>query len=534
MAEVISNQTGWQVDTSIIQINDVAHTGKGAIDRLFAQAEFEGDVVPGATYVILDDVVTTGGTLANLKGFIESKGGRVKAIQTIGAAQFATNLKIMPATLKKLREAYGQSLKEVLDFVYGGPIHEENLTESEARTFIRNKGEIFERKRKARDEGKGRQGFSLGQRRAPQRTLPPKELTSPKGWKEIEGGKEPGPKIRQDELSNIAALVERIAHSRVFFPENIPIDLRDPANQAGLKKHGYTDEEIGLYISEGYTAHNVGGRMTPVLVSPTKWQAIISVAVEGKTAWQVKATALHEAFEAVRDFMLTKEEREILDRKMPGWGNISTSEIQAEAFADYVMGKKGRLVPRSVQTAFDKIKAFFERLANYLHGLGYKSAEDIFHKAKTGEIRERYVRQPARLSPPVEQAPAFKLERTISKFIDTLKSPDFPARAEQDKGFKEMIRKNRLGLVKVTDNDLKLWERALSLPFWLQDKYRELRPLVHTQMSREESRSEIIHGLLSRARAFFELKGEEMGRAEKALIEGDRGGKVYTDEELRG
>ena len=179
MAEVISDQTGWQVDTSIIQINDVAHTEKDAIDRLFAQAEFEGDVIPGATYVILDDVVTTGGTLANLKGFIESKGGKVKAIQTIGAAQFATNLKIMPATLKKLRETYGQNLKEALEFVYGGPIHEENLTESEARTFIRNKGEILERRRKARDEGQGRQGFSLGQRRAPQRTLPPKEADLP-------------------------------------------------------------------------------------------------------------------------------------------------------------------------------------------------------------------------------------------------------------------------------------------------------------------------------------------------------------------
>ena len=126
--------------------------------------------------------------------------------------------------------------------------------------------------------------------------------------------------------------------------------------------------------------------MTPVLVSPTQWQAIINVAIQGKTAWQVKSTALHEAFEAVRDFMLTPEEREILDRKMPGWGKISSSEIQAEAFADYVMGKKGRLVPRSVQTIFDKIKAFFERLDNYLRGLGYKSAEDIFHEAKTGEI----------------------------------------------------------------------------------------------------------------------------------------------------
>jgi hypothetical protein len=37
-----------------------------------------------------------------------------------------------------------------------------------------------------------------GNGRAPQRTLPPKELTAPSGWEEIEGGKEPGPKIRQE------------------------------------------------------------------------------------------------------------------------------------------------------------------------------------------------------------------------------------------------------------------------------------------------------------------------------------------------
>ena len=139
--------------------------------------------------------------------------------------------------------------------------------------------------------------------------------------------------------------------------------------------------------------------MTPVLVSPTQWQAIINVAVQGKTGWQVKSTALHEAFEAVRDFMLTPEEREILDRRISGKEGKSSSEIQAEAFADYAMGKKGLLVPRSVQTIFDKIKAFFERLSNYLRGLGYKSAEDIFQEAKTGELRERYVRQPARFAP---------------------------------------------------------------------------------------------------------------------------------------
>jgi N12 class adenine-specific DNA methylase len=692
MAAVIADQTGWEIDESIHQINDVAHTEKDALERLFAQAEFEGDVTRGATYIILDDVVTTGGTLANLKGFIEARGGKVKAIQTIGAAQFATNLKVMPGTVRKLRETYGQSLKEVLEYVYGGPTHEKNLTESEARTFIRNKGKILERAGKAKTEGRFGQGIGLDARRAPQRRLPEKGIArrtaAPEGWGRIEP--EPTEEIPHEELADISALVEKIASARVVFQDIIQVDLRDPDTQAGLKKHGYTGEEISRYISQGYTAHQVAGRMTPVLVSPNQWKALISISLQGKEAWQVRSTALHEAFEAARNFMLTDEEVKVLDARIPGRGGKAASEVQADAFANYMMRKRPALTPRTVQAVFDKIRNFFERLGNYLRGLGFESAEDIFERLGRGEIRERYegtgreaaaeagfrleeaekedlkevlshpetsvpqavnekqhlksliraeiegeelpegwairfadvgyiksllqqrrlplgssfegragisatrvrkgmtpvaygsnYKHSAAIAIPKEyivgegqaphevlinpktpldrlrfyidgqdrsfavqelreiqdfgerRIPAFKLEGDARKGVDALKSPDFPARAGQDEGFKRSVRKNRLGLVKVTDNDLKLWERALSLPFWLQEKYRELRPLVQTQMKREESRSETIHGLLKRAQDFFALKGEELFRVEKAIIQGDRESRVYEDSELK-
>ena len=218
--------------------------------------------------------MTTGGTLANLKGFIESKGGKVKAIQTIGAAQFATNLRVMPGTLGNLRRTYGQTLKEALEYVYGGPTHEENLTESEARTFIRNKREILDRAGKAQAEGRLGQRLSLDERRAPQRIPAEKGIARRRKGRVGKGrAGDPWRRIRHEELADISALIEKIASSRVVFENTIQVDLRDPSNQAALKKHGYTDEEISLYISEGYTAHQVAGRMTPVLVSPTQWQA---------------------------------------------------------------------------------------------------------------------------------------------------------------------------------------------------------------------------------------------------------------------
>ena len=87
--------------------------------------------------------------------------------------------------------------------------------------------------------------------------------------------------------------------------------------------------------------------------------------------------------------MLTDEEVKILDARYPGKEGRSASEVQADAFADWVKNEK-RPVPRSAKSIFEKISQFFERLSNFLEGLGFKTAEDIFEAASEGRIRERY------------------------------------------------------------------------------------------------------------------------------------------------
>ncbi len=123
--------------------------------------------------------------------------------------------------------------------------------------------------------------------------------------------------------------------------------------------------------------------------------------------------------------------------------------------------------------------------------------------------------------------------RNLRKFIAPLKNWDFAQAAETTEGFKDFVKKNRFGLVKVTDRDLKLWERILSLPFWLHFKYKELRPLVHTQMKREEARATTIHDLLVRGKDFFTLEGDQLGKLEKAIVQGDKDKAVYDEETLR-
>ena len=53
------------------------------LSRLARQAAFAGDILPGADYVLVDDFVGQGGTLANLRCLIESRGGRVIAATTL-------------------------------------------------------------------------------------------------------------------------------------------------------------------------------------------------------------------------------------------------------------------------------------------------------------------------------------------------------------------------------------------------------------------------------------------------------------------
>jgi hypothetical protein len=61
----------------IVQTNKVGHTRAKAFQRLVTPPTFDGHVVSGANYLLVDDHVGLGGTLANLRGYVELNGGHV-------------------------------------------------------------------------------------------------------------------------------------------------------------------------------------------------------------------------------------------------------------------------------------------------------------------------------------------------------------------------------------------------------------------------------------------------------------------------
>jgi hypothetical protein len=111
MAQVLSRDLRLEAAAGeIVQTNKVGHTRAPAFQRIVTPATFGGRVRSGADYVLVDDHVGLGGTLANLRGFVEAGGGRVVAITALTESRDARRISLRAETLAMLRERHGKEL----------------------------------------------------------------------------------------------------------------------------------------------------------------------------------------------------------------------------------------------------------------------------------------------------------------------------------------------------------------------------------------------------------------------------------------
>lgn len=120
--------------SGVIQTNRVSHTGASGYARLAAPAIFAGEIL-STSYYLVDDFIGQGGTLANLKGFVENRGARVLGATTLTGKSYSRVLTLQAETLRNLRSKYGNELEQwwLASFGYGF----EKLTESEARYLFK-------------------------------------------------------------------------------------------------------------------------------------------------------------------------------------------------------------------------------------------------------------------------------------------------------------------------------------------------------------------------------------------------------------
>lgn len=130
MAEVLADRLSLSVELGIVQREKVSRTGAGSDHRLAFNPTFEGVVQPGEKYLILDDTLTMGGTLASLRGYVENRGGEVVAASVMTAHPGAVELAAKSAMLGAIAQKHGPAMDIFWKETFGYGI--DHLTQGEA------------------------------------------------------------------------------------------------------------------------------------------------------------------------------------------------------------------------------------------------------------------------------------------------------------------------------------------------------------------------------------------------------------------
>ena len=131
LAKLLAQRLRLPINQSIVQSNSVGHTGASGFQRLAHQAIFAGEVQPGGQYYLVDDFVGQGGTLANLIGFIASRGSRVLGATVLTGKSYSAKLAPDEALIQALRDRHGPAFEQWWRQHFGFGF--DCLTRSEAR-----------------------------------------------------------------------------------------------------------------------------------------------------------------------------------------------------------------------------------------------------------------------------------------------------------------------------------------------------------------------------------------------------------------
>ena len=136
LAELLSERLGIPFDTTVVQTNVVSHTGADGYGRLARQAAFAGEVQSEREYVMVDDFIGQGGTLANLRGWIEKQGGKIVGAIALTGKPYSAKLNPSQEQLHELRQKHGSDFEKWWKAHFGHAF--DCLTQSEARYLARS------------------------------------------------------------------------------------------------------------------------------------------------------------------------------------------------------------------------------------------------------------------------------------------------------------------------------------------------------------------------------------------------------------
>lgn len=107
-----------------------------AMERMLRPPVYSGTIIPGRRYLLLDDVMTTGGTLNALREFVQSRGGIPVAAMVLAFAHGSQTLTPKEETVRQLSGKFGDALTELLRHM-GLPPDLHRLTNAQIKYLLR-------------------------------------------------------------------------------------------------------------------------------------------------------------------------------------------------------------------------------------------------------------------------------------------------------------------------------------------------------------------------------------------------------------
>jgi hypoxanthine-guanine phosphoribosyltransferase len=131
MAGRLATLLGLEAETSVLQSNIVNHTKASGWAKLARQAEFDGEVTAGASYLLVDDFVGQGGTLANFRGHFLNGGASVVGACVLTGKEYSAKLALSNEQITELVARHGPQIEVFCQSAFG--FGYDCLTKSEAR-----------------------------------------------------------------------------------------------------------------------------------------------------------------------------------------------------------------------------------------------------------------------------------------------------------------------------------------------------------------------------------------------------------------
>jgi hypothetical protein len=123
-ASLCAEVTGGGVQ-HVTQTNRTFHTGASMMERLANGAEFDEEIELGRNYALVDDNLTSGGTLSDLGSYITSLGGNIVGVVVLTSSQRSGTVSNRKKLLDIVERRFGDVVQEELG------IHPQALTDNE-------------------------------------------------------------------------------------------------------------------------------------------------------------------------------------------------------------------------------------------------------------------------------------------------------------------------------------------------------------------------------------------------------------------